>query len=97
MNTRLFWSRVKSSIKKKGLTQHEVAKACKIPYSTLRNWMNINTNPPLIDAHRISKYLGVSIEYLISGQGHDQISKTKEKVLILLKDAEAKLEKIRRN
>ena len=53
--------------------------------------------PPLDNAHKISKYLGVSLEYLISGQGKDNISKTNEEVLALLKEAEEKLSKIRRD
>jgi len=48
-------------------------------------------------ASRISKYLGVSLDYLISGQGKDNISKTQEEVILLLKQAEEKLKKIRRN
>ena len=97
MNTRFFWNRVKARIKEKGMTQQEVAKACKIPFSTFRNWMARNLNPPLIYAHRISQYLGVSLEYLINGQGTDYVSKTNEKALALLKQAEEQLTKIRRN
>jgi len=97
MNTKNFWSRVKTRIKEKALTQENVAKACGIPFTTLRNWMSKNMVPPLDSAHKVSKYLGVSLEYLIGGQGKDQISKTNEEVLSLLKEAEVKLSKIRRD
>jgi len=97
MNTKNFWNRVKTRIKEKALTQENVAKACSIPFTTLRNWMSKNMVPPLDNAHKISKYLGVSLEYLISGQGKDNISKTNEEVLALLKEAEEKLSKIRRD
>ena len=53
--------------------------------------------PPLDSAHKISHYLGINLEYLISGQGKDEISKTNEEVLSLLKQAEDKLSKIRRD
>jgi len=95
MNTRIFWSRVRSRIKENGRTQLEMARAGRIPYSTLRNWMSRNINPPLMYAHRISRYLQVSLEYLVSGQGIDYVSKTNEEVLTLIKRAEEKLSNIR--
>ena len=97
MNTKIFWNRVKTCIREKRTTQLELAKSCKFTYGTFRNWISKNVNPPLIYAHRISKYLGVSLEYLISGQGNDNISKTNEEVILLLQQAEEKLKKIRRN
>ena len=96
MNTKIFWSRVKTKIKEKGITQQDVAKACNFSFYTFRNWMTRNLNPPLIYAHRISKFLGVSLEYLISGQSSDYASKLNEKVIALLKEAEDNLAKIRR-
>ena len=97
MNTKNFWNRVRAGIRGKGLTQKEFAKACKFPFSTFRNWMYKNVNPPLIYANRISKNLGVSLEYLINGQERDNISKTNEKIISLLKEAEMELSKIRHN
>jgi transcriptional regulator with XRE-family HTH domain len=97
MNTKMFWYRVKSCIKEKGLTQQEAAKALRFSFSTFRNWMSKNVNPPLIYATRISKYLGVSLEYLIYGHGKDSIYKRHEKVLLLLKELEVEIKKIRRN
>ena len=97
MNTRMFWNRVKICIKENGTTQMELAKACKFTYGTFRNWMSKNVNPPLMYANRISKYLGVSLDYLISGQGKDHVSKTHENVLMLLKEAEGNIKRIRRN
>jgi len=96
MNVRAFWSRVKTGIKEKGVTQAEAAKACRLSFPKFRNWMSKNMIPPLSFAHRISKYLGVSLEYLISGKGTDKVSKTNEEVLVLLKEAERKLAKVRR-
>ena len=95
MNTKMFWNRVKKCIKEKGLTQEEFTKVCKFSFSTFRNWMTRDVNPPLTYAYTISKHLGVSLEYLINGQGKDAISKTNEEVLALLKRAEGKLKQIR--
>ena len=95
MNTKAFWGRVRLRIKEKSVTQAEAAKVCGVPHSTLRNWMSKNMVPPLNYAHRLARYLGVSLEYLISGQGMDKVSLTNEKVLNLLKEAEEKLTEIR--
>ena len=95
VKTRDFWNRVKLRIKEKGTTQEETAKAAKVSFSTLRNWMTRNINPPLMYAFRISRYLGVSLDYLIAGQGKDEISKTHEEIIVLLKQAEDKLIRIR--
>jgi len=95
MNVRNFWNRVKIRIKEKAITQEVVAKACNIPFTTFRNWMSKNMIPPLNHAHSISKYLGVSLEYLISGQGKDDVSKTNNEVISLLEQAKEKLIKIR--
>ena len=91
----MFWNRIKICIKEKGVTQQEAAKSLRFSFSTFRNWMSKNVSPPLMYASRISKYLGVSLDYLISGHGKDNISKTQEEVILLLKQAEEKLKKIR--
>jgi transcriptional regulator with XRE-family HTH domain len=46
----MFWNRVKSCIKEKGVTQQEAAKALRFSFSTFRNWMTKNVNPPLMYA-----------------------------------------------
>jgi len=53
--------------------------------------------PPLSYAHKLARFLGVSLEYLIDGQGPDKVSMTNEKVLALLKEAEDRLTEIRRS
>ena len=97
MNVKSFWNRVKTRIKEKGLTQAEAAKACKMSYPKLRNWMSKSLVPPLSYAHKLARFLGVSLEYLIDGQGPDKVSMTNEKVLALLKEAEDRLTEIRRS
>ena len=97
MDIRSFWNRVKAGIKDKAVTQKEAARSCRIPYQKLRNWMSKCMIPPLNYAHRLSQYLDVSLEYLISGEGTDKISKTNEEILVLLKQLNVKFTEIRRN
>ena len=96
MDAKAFWSRVKRRLKEKAVTQEEAARACDLSFTKFRNWMSKNMIPPLSDAYRLSRYLGVSLEYLINGEGKDDVSKTNEEVLALLKEAEKKLITIRR-
>ena len=97
MNTRDFWSRVRLRMKEKALTQEEIARAINVNHSTFRNWMSRKMIIPLSHAYYLSRYLGLSLEYLIAGPGEDKISKTNEKVILLLKEAEDRLSEIRRN
>jgi len=97
MNTKAFWSRVKSQIRIKGITQTDAAKACGVLPDTFRRWMSTGRVPPLSNSYKLSRYLGLSLEYLINGPGMDKVSETNEEVLKLLKTASEKLKKIRRD
>ena len=83
-------------IRQKAITQEETAKVCSISINTLRGWMCKGIIPPLSDAFCLAQYLGVSLEYLISGNGNDKSSKNVERALVLLEKADLKLKEIRR-
>ena len=68
-DTDTFWNRVKYLMKINAVTQAAAAKACGISYSTFRGWMCKKIFPPLEDAYNLSRYLKVSIEYLMDGKG----------------------------
>ena len=91
MNAKAFWNRVKIRIKEKNLTQKEVSELIGVEYQKFRNWISRNMIIPTNYAYTLSKYLGVSLEYLITGNGKDKVSKNNEKVLLLLKKAEKRL------
>ena len=97
MNSRAFWSRVKTLLKAKAVTQKEAAKACGLSSDRFRTWMSRGMIPPLSSAFRLSRHLGVSLEYLIRGQGTDKASQINEEVLALLKTAGEKLSEVRRS
>ena len=96
MNINAFWNRVKIRIKEKAVTQDAAARACGLSPVTFRGWMSKGMIPPLSCAYRLARYLGVSLDYLISGKGTDNISHVHEEVLSLLHKAGEKLIKIRR-
>ena len=89
IDTNSFWNRVKDLIKIRAKTQSATAKACGIPYDTLRGWMYKKIFPPLEDAYNLSRYLGVSIEFILNGKGPGRAVQTNEKSLINLKKTES--------
>jgi len=102
MNTKMFWIRVKACIKERGLTQKEFATSCRFAHGTFRNWISRNVSLPLLYANRISKRLGVSLDYLINGTEKKSALKTNKEMLLMLKDIHEQLDgkkniKIRQN
>ena len=94
MEIEAFWKRIKLAIKEKRLTQDAVSRACGISPGTFRMWMSRGRIPPLSYAYNLSRCLGVSLEYLISGMGTDKLSRTNAEILALLNKASEKLKKI---
>ena len=93
MDTNAFWKRVKILLKERNIIQADAAKACEISISTFRGWMAKGISPPLVDAVRIARFLGVSLEYIISGPLDSRNAKINRDVLTLLKMASEKLNK----
>jgi len=75
MNTENFWRRVKEQIKAHRITQDKFAEYINIPRSTFYDWLRFNIAPDIFTAYSIATALGVSLEYLITGD-----DKTSEKL-----------------
>ena len=73
MNIDAFWKRVKQCLKDKAVTQNTAAKAIGIPSETFRGWMSKGRIPPLSHAFKLSNFLGVSLEFLITGKEQGKI------------------------
>ena len=67
-----FWTLVKSEMKKKKITQMETAENCGFNWNTFRGWIYKDIMPVVTDAYIIAKYLGVDLEYLITGRTANQ-------------------------
>jgi transcriptional regulator with XRE-family HTH domain len=68
MNTNVFWKQVNLLIKKNGTTQKAVAGACGLSPGTFKGWMAKDIYPTIIDGYYIARFLGVTVEYLVTGQ-----------------------------
>ena len=64
----IFWERVNELIKKNKTTQRNVAEACGINLRTFQNWMNKDLFPTVFDGYKLANFLGVTVEYLVTGQ-----------------------------
>ena len=95
MNRDAFWKRIKTLIKEKGVTQETAAKACRLSPNTLRKWMSRRMIPPLSYAYYLSSFLGVSLEYLITGKEKNETLKIIDDILGMNKKESESLNKIR--
>jgi len=93
MDVHIFWDRVKFMIRKNKTTQEAVARACDRPVSTFKGWIKKNYFPTVIDGYLIADYLGVTVEYLVTGKER-AARKDIEDIRCLLHRAEEKLGKI---
>lgn len=55
-------------IQSKGVTVYRVAKDTGIPYTTFANWKSGKSEPGVKKLYKISKYLGVQMEYFVEGE-----------------------------
>ena len=62
-----FWIRLKNEIKYQDTTQEWIAKKIGVPLSTFRKWMTRKTYPDIKEGVEIAKLLGISAEYLVTG------------------------------
>ena len=92
MRIKAFWKRVKFLLKEKGTTQVMAAKICGRSLNTFRGWMSKDIIPPLDNAFELAQYLGVSLEYLITGRETDRAAQI-ETVRHLLEKSNEKLKR----
>ena len=95
MTGRKFWDIVKCRLKENKQTQLAAATACGVSARTFQYWIYKDLFPTIIDGYLLARFLGVSVEYLVTGKEKD----TKNKInsaRSLLKEADNNLEKINR-
>ena len=68
MENEKFWTVVKHLMEIKNTSLETLAITCQIPLSILKGCMRMNFFPTVIEGYRIARVLGVSVEYLITGE-----------------------------
>ena len=88
------WERVKRLLKNNKLTQSMAAEACGVKLTTFQSWIRKDYYPTILSGYELARFLGVSVEYLVTGnerEGKKQI----ETVRSVLKELDEELGKIR--
>lgn len=62
-----FWSRVKDLIRAHKISQEKFASYIGMKYSTFKSWIYNNRIPDIFTGHDMAIALGVSMEYLVTG------------------------------
>ena len=68
MSIEKFWGRVKDEVKAHKISQEKFAEYLGVPRSTFNRWQKYNMAPDVFTAYNIATALGVSLEYLITGE-----------------------------
>lgn len=94
MNTAYqFWASIDSLLKMLGITNKEMAQKGHLDYNTVKSWRAKLRIPGSADLWTISKVLGVSMEYLLTGESSQEpaLSPRIQAVVSCLEDDEDKL------
>ncbi|MBQ3642246.1 helix-turn-helix transcriptional regulator [bacterium] len=67
MDNTNFLNTIRTCLKVRGITQARLVKDLGLAQNTFTNWMNRNALPSTEILYKISKYFGVTMEYLITG------------------------------
>ncbi len=78
--------RISSILKKKNLTQKNLADGTGIKQSTISDWKSKNTNPSADALIKISEFLNVSLDYLMIGKESNSSDSQNSEELILLEE-----------
>jgi len=93
MDAKNFWIRVKKLIKDNKTSQKALAEYLGIPLRTVINWIYRGIFPLITEGYLISKYFGVSIDYLLTGKEKKSGVKI-DSIRSLLKQADDRLKKL---
>ena len=85
-----FWERLNALMKKNNLKIKDAAAICNVTPKTFSNWKFKGLYPSIIDGHHLAKFLGVTMEYLVTGKETKHAKNIKE-ARHLLNKAEEKL------
>lgn len=77
--------RIFEIIEQKNLKTADLARKLNVKQSVISNWKKRNTNPPIEYALVICEFVGVSIEYLITGKNSPDLEMNETEMLNLFR------------
>ena len=87
-----FWIRVKDLIKEKNTTQDKIALQINERADNFSRWIQKDRLPDAEQTYKIANALGVSVEYLVTGNQSDnkeKIDKIKDNLLNVIQDLDS--------
>lgn len=69
MEAKEFWARVKTLLKEKKITQKQLSLDIGCAERSVDIWIAKDNVPGVFEAYKIARILGVSVEYLVTGEG----------------------------
>lgn len=72
--------RIEQKLDKMGLKRADLSRATEIHESTLRNWIR-GTSPQAEPLYKVAQYLGVTLEYLLTGEEKQAAAKTPDPLI----------------
>ena len=67
----IFWKIVRELLKEKKIAQTTLARSLGIEVRTFQDWVYSKKLPDTVSAKKIADYLGVSLDYLLTGEKGD--------------------------
>lgn len=67
-------------VKKHGITNYQVSKDVKIPYSVLSDWKSGRSTPKIDKLNKIADYFGVTLDYLFGKETKKEVEPSIEKI-----------------
>jgi len=86
-----FGKRLQRLCAKKGLSSADLARAVEVTPTAVWNWENDNTQPRYLTLMRIAEVLGVSPEYMETGEEDAEVPTTRSSSVVALLEETRKL------
>lgn len=77
--------RIEGLLKERGLRRVDIVNGTGLPESTVRSWSNSNKSPSAVTLQKVAEFFHVSLEYLITGEDTEQMSKEERELLMLFR------------
>ena len=81
-----FWRRVDEELEYKGINRTYLAKECGFSLTNIGQGIKLGSTPSAETAVKIAKVLGVTVEYLVTGQENLSIKESNSELNIIIHD-----------
>ena len=74
INRQVFWDRINALVEDAGITYKQLCNDCNLNYPTLKNWRYRHLIPSVEELLSITERLGVSMDYIVTGEEAEAFS-----------------------